>query len=634
MGNPVTYAKQTNKKVPSLPGSINRPTEGANTQWFWVVVVHGDGDDDDEVYSCTSTTNECDDPLTSDDTYTLTRPRRVSTALLEASAYGRVTVTRETYVPSPPPALSPPPPPPPGVPPPPPLPSSPSSPPSSSPPPLVPAFEIRQVLTFGGDVASFTDAVRQDLRRGLARRLSVSVERVALRVSSASVRVEVVVTSYADGESKAVRDAMNGLRVEDPDALVQSLGVATLAIERVDDATVASVMLPAPSTYASSDEPGYEWQHVLQDGLVLHWRLADDAVRLLVTTRAGGGWIGFGRSPDGSMLGSYVAIVEGDGTAVGMYDLQGKSEAGVTLRTEPLTDANVSVVDATLRMALAWPVCAAGRAATVECVDANASATWVWARGGGPRVAYHHQTRGAVDLDLRAADPPTGAPVPPIQYRRLAHGLCMTAAWGLLLPAGVAVAIARPARWWYYAHVALQTIGVACACAGLVIAGTSFATSAHSRTHGVVGAVVMALGVLQPLNGLVRPHKGAPGRAAWEVLHKTSGRVALALATVALWLGVGLLRRFANADFPGAADALLATWTIAYVALVLVAARRAFRTRTATTHSPPPPPPPTPSSRVRGRVTIADETKGRTGKRSHVTRPFFSLDRHMRPRVD
>ena len=54
--------------------------------------------------------------------------------------------------------------------------------------------------------------------------------------------------------------------------------------------------------------------------------------------------------------------------------------------------------------------------------------------------------------------------------------------------------------------------------------------------HGVIGCVLMAVGLLQPLNALLRPHTPAEGhsktklRTAWEWLHKSSGYFVLLIA--------------------------------------------------------------------------------------------------------
>jgi len=61
--------------------------------------------------------------------------------------------------------------------------------------------------------------------------------------------------------------------------------------------------------------------------------------------------------------------------------------------------------------------------------------------------------------------------------------------------------------------------------------------------HMVIGIIVTALGLLQPINAFFRPHK-EPGQPAtrfrvwWEYLHKGSGYVAMILGLIQPFQGV------------------------------------------------------------------------------------------------
>lgn len=64
----------------------------------------------------------------------------------------------------------------------------------------------------------------------------------------------------------------------------------------------------------------------------------------------------------------------------------------------------------------------------------------------------------------------------------------------------------------------------------------------NSYKHGVFGMVTMSLGLLQPLNAILRPHFEADSpkttlRTAWEYFHKGTGYVALLLAVVTIGYG-------------------------------------------------------------------------------------------------
>lgn len=48
----------------------------------------------------------------------------------------------------------------------------------------------------------------------------------------------------------------------------------------------------------------------------------------------------------------------------------------------------------------------------------------------------------------------------------------------------------------------------------------------------------MTFGLFQPLNALIRPHKGTKFRFAWEVLHKNLGAATIFLAIPTILLGL------------------------------------------------------------------------------------------------
>merc|ERR1711948_100382 len=68
-----------------------------------------------------------------------------------------------------------------------------------------------------------------------------------------------------------------------------------------------------------------------------------------------------------------------------------------------------------------------------------------------------------------------------------------------------------------------------------------------SSFHTFIGLLVVIVGTLQPVNALLRPHKPEEGqvktrmRAAWELMHKGLGWLAVVLGMLNLLLGVMLL---------------------------------------------------------------------------------------------
>lgn len=139
-----------------------------------------------------------------------------------------------------------------------------------------------------------------------------------------------------------------------------------------------------------------------------------------------------------------------------------------------------------------------------------------------------------------------------LQKKYYAHASLMLIGWGWLLPTGTLFARFlkhRPEALWFQIHRVLQVVGLLFAIVGWIIALVNFDVfrdkGHHSYKHGILGMVTMVLGLLQPLNALLRPtHDGTTKddaktalRVVWEYAHKGTGYVALALAVVTIGYG-------------------------------------------------------------------------------------------------
>ena len=143
--------------------------------------------------------------------------------------------------------------------------------------------------------------------------------------------------------------------------------------------------------------------------------------------------------------------------------------------------------------------------------------------------------------------------VDPFQQLRRTHFIhasLMIISWGFLLPSGTLIAKFfkhRPDGLWYKLHRGIQMLGLSLAIAGWIYALINFNVfldyGFNNRRHGICGMVVMVLGILQPLNAIIRPHAPKEGatkstkRFAWEIWHKTSGWIAVILAVPTIVLG-------------------------------------------------------------------------------------------------
>lgn len=131
----------------------------------------------------------------------------------------------------------------------------------------------------------------------------------------------------------------------------------------------------------------------------------------------------------------------------------------------------------------------------------------------------------------------------------LAHGSCMLIGWGILLPTGVITAKLfrhRPNALWFRMHKGLQITGLVIVFIGWIIALVRFDVFQGFSTaalHGGLGMFVMVLGLMQPINAFFRPHPEprTTKRIAWEIIHKSSGYIAVVVAVVTICLGTTLL---------------------------------------------------------------------------------------------
>mmetsp|Transcript_21030 Transcript_21030/g.44116 ORF Transcript_21030/g.44116 Transcript_21030/m.44116 type:complete len:437 (+) Transcript_21030:271-1581(+) len=153
----------------------------------------------------------------------------------------------------------------------------------------------------------------------------------------------------------------------------------------------------------------------------------------------------------------------------------------------------------------------------------------------------------SISVDVGAA----GAAVNKLRTQQFAHASLMMVSWGFLLPSGTLLAKFykhRPDGLWFKLHRAIQTVGLLLALAGWIIALMNFNVfkdyGFRNYQHGICGMVVMILGLLQPLNALIRPHAPeneseakSTARFAWEIWHKSSGWIAVLLAIPTIVLG-------------------------------------------------------------------------------------------------
>lgn len=144
----------------------------------------------------------------------------------------------------------------------------------------------------------------------------------------------------------------------------------------------------------------------------------------------------------------------------------------------------------------------------------SADTSMLWARGGQAALSFHSD--GHAFYALRFDGQLAGAVgLTPLQESKRNHGALMFVSWGFLIPLGAITAKFYKHRSpiWFHLHRVIQTLGLILALAGWVIALHELepfggdAVTTNVRVHGIIGCTVMTIGLLQPLNAVVRPHK-------------------------------------------------------------------------------------------------------------------------------
>jgi len=275
--------------------------------------------------------------------------------------------------------------------------------------------------------------------------------------------------------------------------------------------------------------------------------------------------IGFSTS-EGSMAGSNAIVVSS--SKVHRYFLGSRSAADVNLlddEQQDLTNQQVTFEDGVTIAQFTMPLSerstrrlSAGR--SLLSVDDVANMIYAYGPTRADGQPTRHSTRGgpvAVRFS-EAGDTGTSVAGGWLFSRRqiliLSHGLMMVFAWIILSPHAVLAAIGFKSNWnpgvWFRVHRNLQmtVILVTLISGGIAIyftGGIKFNYSiATIGSHQTIGITLLALGLVQAVVGIFRPHATAPGaqpskgRVIWEYAHKYLGRSMLMLAFANCWLGV------------------------------------------------------------------------------------------------
>ena len=322
----------------------------------------------------------------------------------------------------------------------------------------------------------------------------------------------------------------------------------------IDPSPPPALELPKESRYPTSSLTGYTSMYSppnVPNDYTLHWTVRGNKVDMAVTAlvpSAVNGWLSVAFSTDGQMVGSSAVMGQPSAGTVKMFNLDGKPPSFRSAQQEPLNNTAITVVDGLITMRFTRAT--SGRVPIVP----SSNTLLLWGFGSAPygpgSAGYHGRERGRFLVSLSGSDAPllggVAFGIDPVDVYKMAHGVLMFLGWGVLLPLGAVTSrfFRHHDPLWFDIHRFLQMSGLLSGFIGWVIALVQFtpfgAMPRLGQAHYTFGMMVMVLGLMQPLNGILRPHKGQPFRKQWEWLHKGSGYTALFLAWPTIFMGAAL----------------------------------------------------------------------------------------------
>ncbi len=341
---------------------------------------------------------------------------------------------------------------------------------------------------------------------------------------------------------------------------------------------------------AAADDPcaGFPTSVMLPASeLRLCWR-AESGFVDAVLIHPGRVWIGFGIGE--TMTGSDVVIGRPEVGSVTAAIIGGLSPDMIRSYVAPALSGTIVVTQGQTVLRFRRSLAAMspeGRAWSAS--SASMVLPVVWAVGQGPGFVGH-VVRGVALLS--GAQVEAGGISPLLIW----HGAILALLWAVVAP--VCVLVARfykvtPRQdfprvldnvFWWRVHVGGQMVVVLGGTGAFGLAWLALGGIRADAWHAALGFGVLALGWIQIVQGLLRGTKGGPtdARAAadspvtwrgdhydmtvrrrvFEWAHKSSGYIGLAIATGAIWTGIGFLDH--SGSWPSLLRALLGTFVLAY----------------------------------------------------------------------
>jgi hypothetical protein len=284
----------------------------------------------------------------------------------------------------------------------------------------------------------------------------------------------------------------------------------------------------------------------LSAGMRVYWNLSTTEIDTLFSGQPrSGGWIGFGWGR-AFMVGTNAAIAFANDAGVAeVYDYylgDKESSACVVANNQGFSKKEAEVLpDGTILARFVRPVGSG---------ISNSSTYAIWGHGpsvsGGKSLKEHSDSTrdtGLINLSTSSATGNEIVTVSSISTALKVHGILMAVAWLLLAPLGI-FAMRHLKKYnpvAFQIHRSLMVTAFVVAVVSFII-GVIKKTSERSllSLHLALGIVAGVLAILQIIGGIFRPTKGTRRRPLFNLIHGWSGRIAVVLAVVDIFIGLKL----------------------------------------------------------------------------------------------
>jgi hypothetical protein len=317
----------------------------------------------------------------------------------------------------------------------------------------------------------------------------------------------------------------------------------------------------------SNVQSGYLMLELLT-GLSFHWKVEGTTFTGILQYE-GEGWLGFGFSDTGNMIGGTAIIGLPAEKTVGVRDLKDKSIKGISVSTEQnLIESSITQEKGVTQLRFKKEM------GTYPVINKGAN-TFIFAVGEDNVFGYHEHRDSVRVKDLVSCSSINNRDGLGLGMTHMgafaAHGTIATLAWGIASPFAITVAWFRtlvPSSW-IYIHVFSNVLTFFFTLIAVIVAISAMSVQPagagghFSDPHHWVGLVLLVAVTFQVMNGFLRPpvEKKDPyaashydmdnsfikcprtPREVWYFSHRTTGIAMLAMGIYQIQSGLNLFAR-------------------------------------------------------------------------------------------